>query len=189
MFSSLRICHPVLKEEAEFKMLLYVRCLSCFYWSDMYSLINLASVASAFINSYQHKLRQAHLIELHTQNFPPFSICFRRLISKLTKHYLLSQEWYHCIFPSFKWTGVVPPGECWVLISDQASLLWYLWVYPNSYGIKTALRRGKPPVGMECRSSPPRGEGLSWIMHKKKKPGLAFLCSVILNTHTHTNKY
>lgn len=47
MASSFIICHPVLKEEAEFKMLLYGRCLSCFYWSAVDSLINLPSVASA----------------------------------------------------------------------------------------------------------------------------------------------
>lgn len=169
MSSYFIICHAVLKEEAEFKMLLYGRCLSCFYWSDMHSLINLGSAASTtFINSYQHGLRKACLIELYTQDFLQFFVCFRRLFSKLTKHYLLSQEWFHCIFPTSKWTGVFPPGECWVLISDQASLSWYIWVYPNSYGITTALRRGKPPVRMEHRNSPSWGEGLSWIMHRKK---------------------
>lgn len=131
--SSFVICHPVLMEETEFKMLQYGRSLSCFSWSDMYCLINVASVASAFINSYLHKLRHTCLIELCTQNFPQFFARFRRLISKLTKHYLLSQKWFHCIFPMSKRKGVFPPGKCWVLISDQACLSWYLWVYPNTY--------------------------------------------------------
>lgn len=39
-------------------------------------------------------------------------------------------------------------------------------------------------MGMVCKNSPPWGEGLGWIIPKKKKASLDWhLCSVILNTH------